>query len=185
MKAKLLLQDLCRKKLGWDTAIAEQDRIQWFHLLEDVPKLENLQVDRCFKPKNFAQIKNAQLHIFSDGSRVGYGAVAYLRLDDVFDRVLCTFVMEKSQSVSCVLRSPSVAQVRVFIFGNSTLNFGEIIKSSLDFDISCYANSELFICKAVCYKRLLKFERATEKVLELKREILESFQGRLWSPGNQ
>ena len=30
----------------------------------------------------------------------------------------------------------------------------------------------------VTYKRLLKFERATEKVLELKREILESFQGR-------
>ena len=30
----------------------------------------------------------------------------------------------------------------------------------------------------MCYKRLLKFERATEKVLELKREILESFQGR-------
>ena len=54
----------------------------------------------------------------------------------------------------------------------------EIIRSSLDFDISCYANSKLFICKALCHKRLLKFERATEKVLRLKREILESFQGR-------
>mgnify|MGYP000199936776 FL=1 len=86
MKAKLLLQDLCRKKLGWDTAIAEQDRIRWFHWLEDLPKFENLQVDRSFKPKkNFAEIKNAQLHIFSHRSRVGYGAVAYLRLVDVFD----------------------------------------------------------------------------------------------------
>ena len=66
-----------------------------------------------------------------------------------------------------------------FAFGgprksNSTHNF----RSSLDFDISCYANSKLFICKAACYKRLLKFERATEKILELKKEILESFQGR-------
>lgn len=74
--------------------------------------------------------------------------------------------------------SPSAAQERVFIFGNSTHNFVEIIRSSLDFDISCYASSKLFICKAVCYKRLLKFQRATEKVLELKREILDSFQGR-------
>ena len=74
--------------------------------------------------------------------------------------------------------SPSAAQEGVIIFGNSTHNFMEIIRSSLDFDISCYANSKLFICKAVCYKRLPKFERATEKVLELKREILESFQGR-------
>ena len=74
--------------------------------------------------------------------------------------------------------SPSAAQERLFIFGNSTHNFVEIIRSSLDFDISCYTNSKLFICKAVCYKRLLKFERAADKVLELKREILESFQGR-------
>ncbi|XP_044166590.1 uncharacterized protein LOC122950655 [Acropora millepora] len=58
--------------MGWDTAIAEQDRIQWFHWLEDLPKLENLQADRCFKPKNFAEIENAQLHMFSDGSRVGF-----------------------------------------------------------------------------------------------------------------
>lgn len=42
MKAKLLLQDLCRKKLGWDSAIAEQDKVQWFRWLEDLPKLENL-----------------------------------------------------------------------------------------------------------------------------------------------
>ena len=62
--------------------------------------------------------------------------------------------------------SPSAAQERVFIFGNSAHNFVEIIRSSLDFDIRCYANSKLFICKAVCYKRMLKFERATEKVLE-------------------
>ena len=63
--------------------------------------------------------------------------------------------------------SPLAAQERVFIFGNSTHNFVEIIRSSLDFvgDMSCYANSKLFICKAVCYKRLLKFERATDKVL--------------------
>ena len=38
--------------------------------------------------------------------------------------------------------SPSAAQERVFIFGNSAHNFVEIIRSSLDFDISCYANSK-------------------------------------------
>ena len=79
----------------------------------------------------------------------------------------------------CFLCSPpSGAQERVFIFGNSTHNFVAITRSSLDFDISCCANSKLFVCKAVVYKRLLKFKRATEKVLELKREILESFHGR-------
>ena len=70
------------------------------------------------------------------------------------------------------------AQERVFISGNSTHNFVEIMRSPLDFDIRCCTNSKLFIFKAAVNKRLLKFERATEKVLELKREILESFQGR-------
>lgn len=29
MKAKLLLQELCRKKVGWDGVINEQERVQW------------------------------------------------------------------------------------------------------------------------------------------------------------
>ena len=97
MKAKLLLQDLCRRKLGWDTEIEEQDKVQWSRWLEDLLKLEEIQVDRCIKPRNFAEIKNIQLHLFSDGSRVGYGAVAYLRLVDVFDRIHCSFVMGKAR----------------------------------------------------------------------------------------
>ena len=86
-----------RTKLGWDTEIEEQDKVQWSRWLEDLLKLKEIQVDRCFKPKNFAETKNIQLHIFSDGSRVGYGAVAYLRLVDVFDRIHCSFVMGKAR----------------------------------------------------------------------------------------
>ena len=84
MKAKLLPQELCRKKLGWDSAINEQERVQWFRWLEDLPKLQGLQIERCFKPEDFGEIKSVQLHIFSDGSCVGYGAVAYLHFVDVF-----------------------------------------------------------------------------------------------------
>ena len=69
--------------------------------------------------------------------------------------------------------SPSEAQERVFIFGNSTHNFVEIIRSSLDFDSAAMRTASCSYAK-----RLLKFERATDKVLELKREILEFFQGR-------
>ena len=83
----------------------------------------------------------------------------------------------KSQSVSCVLCLWRPKKEYLFS-AIVPIIFKEIVRSSSDFDISCYANSNLFICKALCYKRVLKFERATEKVLELKREILESFQGR-------
>ena len=34
MKAKLLLQDLCCKKLGWDSLIDEPEKRQWSHCLK-------------------------------------------------------------------------------------------------------------------------------------------------------
>ena len=70
---------------------------------------------------------------------------------------------------------------RIYIFGNTTHNFAEIVKSSLNIDVNCYAgdtNTKLFVCKMSCYKRLLKFQRATEKVEEVKKEIQDAFQAR-------
>ena len=78
IKAKLLLQTLSRKRLGWDDLIEETEKPQWKHWLDDLPKLEEIHVDRCFKPKEFGEVKEAQLHLFSDASRQGYAAVAYL-----------------------------------------------------------------------------------------------------------
>ena len=79
-----------------------------------------------------------------------------MRLHGTASETLKKVVDEISKCFMC--SSPSAAQERVFIFSNSTHNFVEIIRSSLDFDVSCYPSSKLFMCKAVCYKRLLKFE---------------------------
>jgi len=40
-------------------------------------------------------------------------------------------------------------------------------------------NNNLFICKTSYYKRLLKFQRATEKVEAIKKEIQDAFQARI------
>lgn len=97
MKAKLLLQTLSRKRLGWDDLIEETERTQWKRWLDDLPKLEEIRVDRCFKPKEFDEVKEAQLHLFSDASRQGYAPVAYLRLKDASNRIHCAFVMGKAR----------------------------------------------------------------------------------------
>ena len=97
IKAKLLLQTLSRKRLGWDDLIEETEKPQWKHWLDDLPKLEEIHVDRCFKPKEFGEVKEAQLHLFSDASRQGYAAVAYLRLKVVSNRTHCAFVMGKAR----------------------------------------------------------------------------------------
>ena len=71
MKAKLILQELCRNGAGWDAVIEENEKNQWSRWLEDLNKLEKISMKRCFKPWDFGSIKEVELHIFSGGSRVG------------------------------------------------------------------------------------------------------------------
>ena len=78
MKAKLLLQTLRRKKT---------EKAQWNRWLDDLPKLEEVKVDRCFRPREFVEVKETQLHLFSDASPQGYASVAYLCLKDTSDQI--------------------------------------------------------------------------------------------------
>ena len=43
------------------------------------------------------KIKEQNFMFFSDGSRVGYGAVAYLRLVDDDDRIHCAFIIGRAR----------------------------------------------------------------------------------------
>ena len=87
-----------------------------------------------------------------------------------------------NESLKCfTCSSLCSADERIFIFGKSSHNFAKVIKSALNIDVDCYVydtNSNLFVCKTLCYKRLLKFQRATEKVEEIKKEIQDAFQAR-------
>ena len=69
MKAKLLLQLLCRRKCGWDDQLGEDEQNQWTRWREDLPKLGEVKVSRCFKPETFGEVKTRELHLFSDASR--------------------------------------------------------------------------------------------------------------------
>ena len=104
LKAKLILQDLCRKQYQWDEPIPPHYLTLWESWLQELPKLENLVIDRCFKPPNFGKVVSSQIHHFADGSQSGYGAVSYLRLQDDEGNVKCSFLMGKSRlsPIKCV-----------------------------------------------------------------------------------
>ena len=88
-------------------------------------------------------------------------------------------VDESSKCFTCSSLCPG--KDKVYIFGKTSHNFAEIIKLTLNIDVNCYANdanTKLFVCKTSCYKRLLKFQRATEKVEEARKEIQDAFQAR-------
>ena len=98
LPAKVILQDLCRRRLEWDDPIPDDERNRWLSWLEDLPKLKQLSVDRCLKPPGFGKTVSVQLHHFSDASQQGYGAVSYLRFLNDKDAIHCSFVMGKART---------------------------------------------------------------------------------------
>ena len=96
LPANKLLQDLCRQKLGWDDPVGDSECQRWEKWKEQLPNLLQIAVTRCIKPPEFGDLKFAELHSFADTSQIAYGAVSYLRLVDVEDRIHCTFLMGKS-----------------------------------------------------------------------------------------
>ena len=141
MKAKLLLQTLSRKRLGWDDLIEETEKTQWNRWLDDLPKLEEVKVDRCFRPGEFGKVKETQLHLFSDASRKGYASVAYLRFRDTSNQVHYAFVMGKARLAP--LREISIPRLELTAAVIS-VRLSKIIREELDIVIQrvcCWTDS--------------------------------------------
>ncbi len=85
------------EKVTWDADIEDPERAQWERWISDLSKLKNVNVSRCFKPKEFGEVETVELHAFSDASCVGYAAVAYLRFVNTEGKIWCAFVIGKTR----------------------------------------------------------------------------------------
>lgn len=96
ISAKKVLQEMCHKGISWDEPLPIEMRPRWESWLEDLSKLDKIQIPRCFTPSNFGKILRTELHHFSDASNKGYGQCSYIRLlSDT--RVHCAFIMGKAR----------------------------------------------------------------------------------------
>ena len=66
------------------------------------PKLEQLAIDRCFKPPETKEFTSIQLHHFCEASQQNYGAAFYLRAADKSGKIKCSFVMGMLESFEAV-----------------------------------------------------------------------------------
>ena len=79
VKAKMILQSLCQQKIGWDEEIPHQQAHEWSQWTKELPKLQEVKLDRCLKPPRSDEHTNIQFHHFADASEQGYGVVSYVR----------------------------------------------------------------------------------------------------------
>ncbi|XP_033101162.1 uncharacterized protein LOC117104423 [Anneissia japonica] len=61
LPAKFILQELCRKGAGWDDKIEGTDLVRWKQWLEELPRLEEWSMPRCYTPKSFGKLVSCQL----------------------------------------------------------------------------------------------------------------------------
>ena len=97
LTAKIILQNLCREKIGWDDEIPCTAVSRWNNWIKELPQLAELKVQRCFKPENFGEVKTVELHHFSDASEDGFGAVSYVRTINHEGKIHCSFAIGKSR----------------------------------------------------------------------------------------
>jgi transposase InsO family protein len=97
LKAKSLLQTLCRQGLSWDEEVPIEILREWENWLQELKLLDTFTISRCIKPVGFGEIRSAQIHHFSDASESGYGVVTYLRLVNREDRVHCMLLLSRAR----------------------------------------------------------------------------------------
>ena len=79
LQAKLLMRESwCGEKLGWDDALPEELRKKWVDFLSSSLKLQDVSFQRSLWPDEEV-VGPPSLVVFSDGSALAYGAVAYIR----------------------------------------------------------------------------------------------------------
>jgi len=96
LEGKAILQEMCKRGVCWDETISDDLLPRWVKWLSDIPRLEEIQIQRCYKPADFGPIARTELHHFSDASTTGYGMCTYLRLFSA-DRVHCCLITSKAR----------------------------------------------------------------------------------------
>ena len=97
LAGRKVLQSLCRMKIGWDEALPAEVAVSWNEWARELPSLSTISMDRCYRALGMGNIKEYQIHNFSDASETGYGCVSYLRMLSDDDEVHCSFVFGKAR----------------------------------------------------------------------------------------
>ena len=64
----------------------------------------------------------------------------------------------------CFLCGCTLNKERVRIFGKSSVDIQSLIKAAIDVDVTVFSSSEIFICTANCYRRLIRFEKISNNL---------------------
>ena len=82
ISAKLFLQQLWEKNVGWDTILCENLLTRWMVIADSISDATTLSLPHQYAASlSMLPSTNTYLHVFADASLKAYGAVAYIQQD--------------------------------------------------------------------------------------------------------
>lgn len=76
ISAKILLQGLWKKQLGWDDELPMEKAMEFAEWMNDLSFIEKLRLPRCYEKEEIAE---RELHVFCDASDQAYACAVYWR----------------------------------------------------------------------------------------------------------
>ena len=92
---KILFQELCARKVGWDEELSSEEKRRWLGWINDLRSVNEICVPRCVFKMPQGPI-NCSLHGFGDASNKAYCAVVYL-VYEVFGAFYVTLLTSKTR----------------------------------------------------------------------------------------
>ena len=87
------------EQLNWDDPLPDDLMQQWRCWKESLIDLEQVAIPHCYKPKDFGQVEQNEIHSFSDASQDAIAAVVYLCQLNEKNEVSVSFLYDQSRVV--------------------------------------------------------------------------------------
>jgi hypothetical protein len=95
VKAKLIMQELWKREIGWDEELPEDLKTSWTIILNQLHLLNQIRIPR--KVIESYPYKSLEIHGFSDASQVAYGCCVYVRVIDANEKISVKLLCAKSR----------------------------------------------------------------------------------------
>ena len=131
LKARQIVQDLCRLKLDWDAPVPPSHKRAWHEWTCALQEMQTVTIPRCIQPRSH-DVKDRRLHHFADASETAYGVVTYLRTEYEDGQVSCVLTMAKSRLAP--LKSTTIPRLELCA-ATLAARQDELLRRELDFPL--------------------------------------------------
>jgi hypothetical protein len=131
VKAKLIMQELWKREIGWDEELPEDLKTSWTIILNQLHLLNQIRIPR--KVIESYPYKSLEIHGFSNASQVAYGCCVYVRVIDANGKISVKLLCAKSRVAPLkTISIPRLELAAAVLLARLISNIQDIIKIKVD-----------------------------------------------------